>query len=78
MPDWPDRPDWEDIFTALPYLAVLLAPLATIFGLPLAALIVLPISFAAVVRYFGGFVLLPMLLVHILEFTFALAPYLKS
>ena len=59
---------WDNVVSILPYATVLvLAPLTLAFKLPVVALVLLMVSLVVVVRGFGGFVLLPLLILHLGE-----------
>ncbi len=59
---------WDNVVSILPYATVVvLAPLTLAFKLPVVALALLMVSLAALMRNFGGFVLLPLLILHLGE-----------
>ena len=59
---------WDDVVSILPYATmVVLAPLTLAFKLPVVALVLLTVSLVALMRNFGGLVLLPLLILHLGE-----------
>ncbi len=65
---------WDELFSILPYATVvILAPLALVFEFPAVALVLLIVSFTAVLCNFGGFIFLPLLIMHLAEMSAAAA-----